>query len=178
LARKVARLVTAESAPSNMLLAADGQLPHLRLVESSKKDSASGKGKAVNPLVVFAAVILSCGLSVSIVLLDNGEESSGVRSRRKAEAVQEIEEKFYGTPPLANYQIWLREAHNAQARHDFKAEEEFYRKVLDKLRMESKAAGQATSVGATEMERGITGSRANDRKLEELIITAMSDEDR
>lgn len=175
IARKVARLVTAESAQSNVLLAADGQLPHLQLVEINKKDAGSGKAKAVNPLLVLAAVILSCGLSVAIVLFSD-DESSGARSRRKSEAVQEIEDKFFGMPPLLPYQVWLRNARQAECRGDHKAENDFYRKVLDVLRVESKT-GRTTSIGASAHEAGVTGSHDNDLKLEQLIITATGDEE-
>ena len=174
IARKVARLVTAESPQSNVLLAADGQLPHLQLVEINKKDAGAGKTKAANPLMVIAAVLLSCGLCVCIVLFDN-DESGGNRSRRKAEAVQEIEEKFFGTTPLQPYQVWLRDARQAECRGDRKAENEYYRKVLDVLRVESKT-GRTTSIGARSHETGVTGSHDNDLKLEQLIIAATGDE--
>ena len=48
-ARKVARLVSADTAQSTLKLAADGQLPHLQLQEDDKKDNGKGKSRSIPP---------------------------------------------------------------------------------------------------------------------------------
>ena len=173
--RKVARLVTAEAAQSTLKLAADGQLPHLQLQEIEKKDRVLGKSKSVSPLLLVAAWVFSVVMTVVILLFNSGD-TSDVTTNDKLDALAAIEKEYFAAPvgtELQPYQIYLREAHQARCRGDHKAERQYYRKVLDLLRRESRSG--TARPGLEKLEKGITGSRDHDRKLEKLILTVQAE---
>lgn len=173
--RKVARLVTAEAAQSTLKLAADGQLPHLQLQEIEKKDRIQGKSKSVSPLLLVAAWVFSVVVTVVILLFNSGD-TSDVTTNDKLDALAAIEKEYFTAPAgteLQPYQIYLREAHQARCRGDHKAERQYYRKVLDLLRRESRSG--TARPGLEKLEKGITGSRDHDRKLEKLILTVQAE---
>jgi hypothetical protein len=176
-ARKVARFVTAEAAQSTLKLAADGQLPHLQLQESDKKDKDQRKSRSIPPLVMIAAWGFSVALTVVMVMFLGDDGSSSVTTQAKTDAMAKIEEQFFGNPARAEllpYQRSLRAARQARARGDFKAERQCYKQVLDLLHTET--WGGATSAALrTRLEKGVTGSRDHDRELEQLILTVMGD---
>jgi hypothetical protein len=173
--RKVARLVSAETAKSNFQLAADGQLPCLQLQEGEGKAKAEVKSRSVHPLVVLGALGLSLALSVGLVLMD--AESSPNRSKKQEEALKVIDAKYFGSAErgLAPYQVYLREAQQARSRGDRKAERQYYRKVLDLLRVEPRDGGASPSQRSDGLEPGLTGSRENDRQLERQISILLGD---
>jgi hypothetical protein len=176
-ARKVARLVTAEAAQSNLKLAADGQLPCLQLQESDKKDKGQGKSRSIPPLVMIGAWILSVAVTAAIVLLTSSGDDATVTTDAKRDALAVIEKDFFGDPArgeLLPHQRLLREAREARARGDLKAERQYYRKVLDLLHTESPSA-TAGKTSRNRLEKGITGSRENDRILEQKILTILGD---
>jgi hypothetical protein len=175
-ARKVARFITAETAESRLQLA-DGKLPELHLREGGKAEKkaadAEDKSKTVNPLVMFAALSLSVVFSIILVMVDfNPPNRSTVRAQDAARA--QIKRNYFGdqdlytnlqtAKPLKPYQILLREAQQAHTRGDAKTERACYRKVLDMLRAERET-----------FARGVTGSRENDKQLEEHISTLLND---
>ena len=176
-ARKVARLVSADAAQSTLKLAADGQLPHLQLQEDDKKDKGQGKSRSIPPLVMILAWILSVVLTVAIVMITSDDGSSSATTEEKKEAMAKIEEAVLRQSragELLPYQRLLREARQARARSDFKAERQYYKQVLDLLHTETWGAS-ATQASRNRLEKGITGSRDHDRELEQLILTVLGD---
>ena len=171
-ARKVARLVTAEAAQSNLKLAADGQLPSLQLQDTGRKDKTQGKSKTVSPLVLVAAWMMSVVATVAIVVY-SASDSSDVTTAEQEKALEIIQSEYFGNPAageLRPYQIYLREAHQARCRGDHKAEYQYYKKVLDLLRGASRS--EPSRAG---LEKGITGSRDHDRKLEQQILKILAE---
>ena len=176
-ARKVARLVSADTAQSTLKLAADGQLPQLQLQENDKKDKGQGKSRSISPLVMIVAWILSVVLTVAIVLIGGDDGSSGATTPAKEKALAAIERDFFGNPAVGDlhpYQRLLREARQARFRGDFKAERLYYKKVLDLLHTETRDSS-APQASHSHLEKGITGSRDHDRELEQLIRTVLSE---
>jgi len=172
----LARLVSADAAQSTLKLAADGQLPHLQLLEGDKKDKAQGKSRSIPPVVMILAWIVSVLLTIAIVMVTGEDEASNVTTQAKKDAMARIEDpQFFGNPArgeLLPYQRLLREARRAHARSDFRAERKYYQQVLHLLHTET--WGGATSAGpGTHLEKGITGSREHDRELEQLILTVL-----
>jgi hypothetical protein len=175
--RKVARLVSAEAAQSSLKLAADGQLPHLQLQEDDKNAKGQGKSRSIPPLVMIGAWILSVVLTVAIVVIANPDSSSNVTTQDKETAMADIEKQFFGDPvrgELLPYQRLLREARQARARSDFKAERQYYKQVLDLLHTETWGSSAAPAP-RDRLEKGITGSRDHDHDLERLILTILAD---
>jgi hypothetical protein len=103
----------------------------------------------------------------------NGGDSRAT-TPEKARAMKEIEDYFGDSAhgPLHPYQRLLREARQAHAREDYKAERLYYRQVLDLLRTEPRGGTRSSHGG---LEQGITGSREHDRDLEKLIITVLGE---
>ena len=175
--RKVARLVTADTAQSTFKLAADGQLPHLQLQEGDGKDKGQGKSRSIPPLVMILAWVLSVAVTVAIVLVSNNNDDMGVTTEAKQEALLAIEKNFFGHPErgeLLPYERLLREARQARVRRDSKAERQYYKKVLDLLHTET-WGGSSGSRPGRGLEKGITGSRDRDRELEQYILTVLKD---
>ncbi|MGO9107970.1 MAG: hypothetical protein ACLP9L_01945 [Thermoguttaceae bacterium] len=176
-ARKVARLVSADTAQSTLKLAADGQLPYLQLQEGDKKDKGQGKSRSIPPVVMILAWIVSVVLTVAIVMVTSDDGGSNVTTPAKAKALEKIEDpQFFGDPARGNllpYQRLLRQARQARARSDSKAERQYYKQVLDLLHTET--WGGATASSSNRLEKGISGSREHDRELEQLILTVLGD---
>jgi hypothetical protein len=126
---------------------------------------------------MIGAWILSVGFTVAIVMISNDDGDPSLTTQAKKEALATIERDFFGHPErseLLPYQRLLREARQARARSDFKAERQYYKKVLDLLHTET-WDGLATSASHSRLGKGITGSRKNDQDLEKLILTVMGD---
>ncbi len=173
----MARLVTADAAQSTFKLAADGQLPHLQLQEADSKDKGQGKSRSIPPLVMIGAWIVSVAFTVAIVMVSSDSDDPNVTTQAKKEAMAAIERDFFGHPErgeLLPHQRLLREARQARARGDFKAERQYYKQVLDLLHTET-WDGSATSASHARLGKGITGSRKNDRDLEQLILRVLGD---
>ncbi len=163
--RKVARFITPTTAQSSLPLAADGKLPELRLKESLQDPSASQEAKSLNPFILLVAVCVSLGLSLVLVFMDVSPKDVTLE-QKKQQARSIIDTEYIGTGEekrLEPYQLDLREALAAFDRGDYKKEREYYRKVLDMLRAER-----------LDPKRGVTGSPARDRRLEELITILLS----
>ena len=157
-----------------MKIAPDGQLPNLQLQDVDKKAKGQGKSRAIPPLVLVAAWVFSVLMTIAIFVFSGNNSGSEAITQDKAKAMKEIEEQYFGDPShvaLVPYQLLLREARQARAREDFKAEKQYYRQVLDLLRTEAHA-GQSSS---KHLEKGVTGSREHDRELEKKIITVLGD---
>ncbi len=176
---RVARLVSADAAQSSLKIAADGQLPNLQLHDVDRKEKGQGKSRSIPLAVVVAAWIFSVVMTIAILMVSGAGRDANSASPEKARAMREIEEEYFGDAPhgpIRPYQRLLRDARQARAREDFKAERLYYRQVLDLLRTEPgyphSGLGAASSHG---LEQGITGSREHDRDLEKLIITVLGD---
>jgi len=161
-AKKVARFIAAEAVDSSLQLAADGKLPELQLEENLAGRPSEKKARSSNPMLVLGAIAASITLSMLLVLWDTSS-SSGPAAQRSAEIRQMIESQYFGAENPGNrelepYQILLRRAQRAYARGDLKTERAEYRKVLELLRSERGT-----------YERGLTGDRSRDKKLETAI---------
>jgi uncharacterized protein YbaR (Trm112 family) len=160
--RRVARLITAESADSTLKRGDDGQLPELHLAEDAAEKSRGTRARPVPPLALLGILGLSVAISLALVLYD-GPVPANSAAGKKAAMRQKIEDHYFGSGTLEAkrlepYQLLLREAQQAQSRGDDKTERQRYHKVLDMLRAERGAE-----------ERGLTGSRSKDKELEEAI---------
>jgi hypothetical protein len=115
-------------------------------------------------------------LSIALVMIDTGPSSSTISKERQA-ALRVIEEEYFGKAeqgPLAPYQVQLRAAWQARCRGDHKAERRCYGKVLELLRGEPLGGASSLSKQLVGFERGVSGSRGRDRRLEECIITLLN----
>lgn len=165
--KRIARFITAPPADSTLRLAPDGKLPELHLEEGATKEKQEAKTTSVNPLVMFGALSMSVVLSIMLVLID-WEPQPATRAGQKAVMRQRIEDEYFGAGSLSSknlesYQMLLREAQLAHTRGDYKIERQQYRKVLDMLRAERGSE-----------DRGLTGSRSKDKRLEEAISVLLS----
>jgi hypothetical protein len=165
--RRVARLISAEAAQSALKPAADGRLPDLQLQEGQQKQRPESTSRSINPLLLFGLLSLSVVMSVVIVLLDVDTPRLADSAEKNAARLF-IEDNYFGggnldQGDLKRYQIELREARRAHSRGDDKTERRQYRRVLDLLHAER-----------GEDQRGLTGSRDRDNKLEKNIRTILS----
>ena len=142
-----------------------------------RRTSHKSSPRTVHPAVLLGFLMVSIVMSIILALADIGSSASSA-ARRKAEALDVIEKQYFGNPEhgqLARYQVYLREAKQAQCRGDRKAERQYYRKVLDLLCAESHSGASSGSKHAAGFEPGLTGSRARDRELETQISILLSD---
>lgn len=166
--KKVARLILTEIAEPKWNLAPDGSLPNLHLEEPTEDTKEKEKKRSSNPFLLI--LVLSGSLLTSLVLLfvDTSSVGHGT-AEQKLQARQILAAEYYSNlnpnQPLAEYQRLLREAHWAHSRGDFKREKELYRQVLLLLYAES---GRDTYTG-------LTGSRARDQQLKELLQILLKD---
>jgi hypothetical protein len=167
-AKKVAHFITTEAAQSTIKPAADGKLPELRLHEGREAEVSKEKGGGLNPLLLLGAICLSVGLCVVLLLVDvDSQDSANVAQKQRAREV--LDKEWYlanedPSKPLMRYQTLLRQSQQAHSRGDRGTEHRLYRKVLDMLRAER---------GKTE--KGLTGSPARDKTLEDQISILLSD---
>ena len=122
---------------------------------------------------MIGAWIFSVVLTIAIVMITSnsefgchhGGEGEGHGGHRRRD--------FFGNPArgeLRPYERLLREARQARARNDFKAERQYYKQVLDLLHTEAPGSSGTQAV-RNRLAKGITGSRDHDRELEKLILT-------
>ncbi len=164
--RKVARFISAETADSAIKLAEDGKLPELRLKEPGRTDVEPKSDRAVHPLLLLLLLCMSVVTSTVLVFIDfEPQRTAGRQRAEQARAV--IQEQYFANldsgEPLALFEVYLREAQRAHSAGDTDAERERYRQVLKMLRVER-----------GRFERGLTGSRARDRELEDQIAVILS----
>ena len=163
-ARKVARFITADSAPSTVQLAPNGELPTLQLAEGVQSGKGGSKVSTMNPLVVVGAACLSFCLCVVLLLVDF--DTLGVDSRHESGIRQKLESYYKNQEgPLEPYQMHLREAQQARSRGNRQAEQQHYRKVLDLLHAER---------DPRDRFRGLTGTPQSDQNLEKLLATLLA----
>jgi hypothetical protein len=158
--RKVARFISAETAQSTLQPAADGKLPELHLVDIGQKEDEEKKPSSMSPLSLFGIIAGSLVLTLVILLL--GDTSNTGNTEAKAKAWSQIEANYFtdpGSNELQPYNQLLREAKRAHLSQDRKTEREMFDKVLVLLRAER-----------SQTQKGLTGSRERDKKLEEQVI--------
>ena len=168
--RRVAQFITADVAQSQLELAADGQLPELKLEADSDTKQKKKRSAASNQ---WRLVLLICGsLTASTLMLfvGPGEETQS-QSSLEIRARNRINEIYLGNEDeaLAPYQQYLRQAQLAYTRGDRKAERFYYRKVLRLLRAEH--------LDRDPDKKGVTGMRyrssdpnlRSDQDLEERL---------
>ena len=172
---KHARFVAAEPSDSSLRLAADGQLPYLQLLENNKTGRDEPGRGTIHPWALWGGLALSVALSIALALIDF-DPTPAATSQEKAAALEIIEAEYFGNTergPLAPYQVALRVAKQARCRGDVKTEHQHYLKVLDLLRAESR--GDTPAASAIGLDRGITGSRDRDRRLQHQIVTLLEE---
>lgn len=134
-ARRVATLITADVAQSELAPAADGQLPDLQLTEQDKKAKKQASSSTMQWRIV---ILVAASLTLSVVMMmDFG---TGGTRRTKADAAREdIKRKYIGSEdkPLEPYQGYLRKALVAHASGDLRTERAYYQRVLGLLRAEN-----------------------------------------
>lgn len=169
-----ARFIAADAAAARFDLTADGKLPELQLADRQQAAAAESTAPRGQPWLMIGLLVFSVGSSVLMLMVDTSA-SLETKSTRMA-ARQAIESFYTGTPPkLEPYQTKLRLALQAETRGDRATERRLYQQVLALLRSEG-----------TSKFRGLTGMAsssvdppdgpANDRHLERLISTMLSDE--
>jgi hypothetical protein len=164
--RKVARLVTTETAQSTLKLAEDGKLPELQLREFGEAPVHQARSRGMNPLVLFGLLAVSLAATVLVVLMPTGSQDA-TSLREKQEARRIIQKEYFGGEGAARlepHQRYLREAHQAHLRGELKREDDLHKKVLNLLRTERSASDQ-----------WLTGSPASDQRLQQQIEILLSD---
>lgn len=148
-----------------MPLGTDGKLPELRLKETAEDQPAAQESRSLNPWMLLAAVCLSLGLSVVLILMDVSPRNTSL-DQKKQEARRMIDAEYTANPggkELERYQLYLREALIAHHQGDYRKERQYYLAVLDMLRAER-----------LDPARGLTGSPKRDRELEKCLTTLLS----
>lgn len=165
--RTLARFITDGPGDPLVKLGEDGHLPELMLHETQAgtRPQASAP-KQSNPMLLVVALSFSFGATLLLLLMDTGGFADS--AAEKAKARSEVEE-FYGREgeTLKPYQQHLRLARLAHSRKDFEAERKEYREVLGLLRSEVNEKVYKYT--------GLTGNPENDRRLEKLIGTLLSE---
>ncbi len=163
--RKVARFIATQAAQSTIPLGADGKLPDLRLKESQEDQAVQEQTRSLNPFVLLVVVCLSVGLSVVLIFVDVSPRNLSLE-QKKQKAREIIDAEYTASPEgkePERYQLYLREALIAHSHGDYRKERQYYQRVLDMLRAER-----------LDPARGLTGSPARDRRLEEQITILLS----
>jgi DNA-directed RNA polymerase subunit RPC12/RpoP len=162
--RKVARFITADSAPSTVQLAPGGELPKLQLTEGVQVKRGT-QGPGMNPLVLVGAACLSFCMCIVLLLMDF--DTTTVDSQQENRIRQQLESYYKDQDGLlAPYQAMLREAQQARSRGDRPAEQRQYRKVLDLLHAERR--------DPHDRFRGLTGTPRSDQNLEKLLASLLT----
>ncbi len=156
--KNVATFISSDVAASQIEMGADGQLPELTLSTDADTDQKTESKGTQNP---WGLILLICGsliASTALIMFDgpSSEMSSDIEGTLK-----KLKDKYIQEPdkPLAQYQIYLRDALLARSQGDFAKEQTYYRKVLHLLRAEHYKRDHD--------EKGLTGQliESSDRSL-------------
>ncbi len=165
-----ATFITAAPVETNVPLGADGKLPDLHLTEEKQKDDTAEE-KPRSPLLVIAALTISVGMSVLMLVFDFESTAAPVRSKEvyRQDLVEHYTQPTDGGE-LKPYQKNLRAALQAHNRGDSRIEKIYLRRVLDMM--------EAEDVSPT---RGITGKAqgeypASDEHLRSTISQLLREE--
>jgi hypothetical protein len=162
----VPRFIAGGSAPSAMLLAADGKLPELSLIEVQERGkSATADAKKSRPKLLSVAIGLSMVMSVFLGMYDLSPVEPGADAKSVSRATIR---RFYLRPDeeesLQPYQLLLRDAERAHSRGDDAIAAAKYRQVLRMLRIEGRPEGRLPSLSDTKQ---------SDQELEHAISTVL-----
>lgn len=156
--KNVATFIASDIAESRIEMGADGQLPELTLSTDADTDQKTESKGTQNP---WGLILLICGsliASTALIMFDgpSSEKHSDIEGTLK-----KLKDKYIQEPdkPLAQYQIYLRDALLARSQGDFAKEQTYYRKVLHLLRAEHYKRDHD--------EKGLTGQliESSDRSL-------------
>lgn len=178
--RRLARFIT-DHGETLVRLGEDGQLPELKLSETTARKADDGAKQTGGPVLLYAVLGLSFVMSIAMVVIDASPVSD---ARKQQELARQLITRYYGTDEadLKPYQRLLREAQLARSRNDPKAEREAYREVLELLNSEDTARSFTGLTGArsTDDDRDL-GDRyynrnqgLNDRELRRLISALLN----
>ncbi len=161
--REVARFITDKPGDPLVQLGEDGHMPELTLAEGLARKSIEGSNKKTNPLVLYAVLSLSLVSSLALLFVDIDPIRSSVHQRERA---RRHIARFYGIQEkqIEPYQQLLRDAQLAESRNNDLAARRAYRRVLDLLNSED-----------INRFTGLTGRRANDEELKNLIAILLRD---
>ncbi|MBP85869.1 MAG: hypothetical protein CMJ64_03990 [Planctomycetaceae bacterium] len=169
-AAKAARFIAAASTDTAIQLGQDGQLPSLVLEEGRAKETDDESQKS-SPYLLVAALCISLGGSVAMLLIDTEVQRSEGQDKPQA---RELIERHYISQPgqilSEPYQDELRAALQAHNQGDYATERRHYRDVIERLKAENN----------NEL-KGLTGQvRAaqppNDEHLEKQLATLLRDD--
>jgi hypothetical protein len=161
---KSAKLITAGETATHMKLGADGELPQLMLREGEQGEKKAEEKQGMSPLVLVA-LLVSVAASVGLLFIPTDDVQSESRNKRTA---RNLIEQHYTTTivpidtksPNKPYQYYLGLALQAHNKGDFKAEQRYYRDVLNLLKSEGKSEAGLTG------RLGPSGILPNDHHLE------------
>ncbi len=157
-------------------MGADGKLPELLLEDADKKQEAVAEEKAKSsspPWLLMGVFATSIAMSLAMLFIEtDGTGGGGVRSQAVARV--QLKQLYAGDyPPLAPYQLRVRQALQAFQKGDREEERRLLREVLDILHAESKSrtTGITGMIDAPDPPIG----NPSDRHLESLISTLLAD---
>lgn len=162
---------SADTAKSQVHLGSDGRLPELQLQEGLLAERPTEEKKQTNPMLLLAALGISVGMSVLMLLYEGPASSGEHRSKRQAREI--ISERYLHGNPLEPYQILLREAQQANAQGKYDLERRRYRRVLDMLHSEGKNKSEGLT-GLAEPALNNPGA-PNDRELERQLSILLAE---
>jgi len=172
---QTARFVAADPSALRVQLGADGKLPELLLDDADKRVAgvAEEKPRSSPPWLLMGVFGLSIAMSLAMLFMD-AEGSGGGGQRSQAVARAQLKQLYTGDyPPLAPYQVRVRQALQAFQKGDREEERRLLREVLDLLHAESKSR----TTGITGMIEAPDPPIGNpsDRHLESLISTLLAE---
>jgi len=137
--RRVAQFITADTAQSQLTLAADGKLPELHLSTDEtgprKKKSFAG-GNSWGMVALVAGSLL---MALVVLLIPGPGSNDGPSSQSADQNRIRLQKIYFGSEAveLRPYQVLLRRAQQAHDRGDRKAERQYYLEVMRMLRGEN-----------------------------------------
>jgi hypothetical protein len=172
---QTARFVAADPSALRVQLGADGKLPELLLDDADKRAAgvAEEKPRSSPPWLLMGVFGLSIAMSLAMLFMD-AEGTGGGGQRSQAVARAQLKQLYTGDyPPLAPYQVRVRQALQAFQKGDREDERRLLREVLDLLHAESKSR----TTGITGMIEAPDPPIGNpsDRHLESLISTLLAE---
>lgn len=156
-------------------MTADGKLPELVLSDRDAAAAPEATAPRGQPWLLIGLLVFSVASSVLMLLFD---PSAATDSKTSREAAREGIRLYYtGQPPrLEAYQTRLRLALQAGQRGDRVEERRLYQEVLVLLRSEGTSKFRGLTGMASSDVDPPEGGPPNDRHLERLISTMLSDE--
>jgi hypothetical protein len=161
----VPRFLAASAAAPTAMLATDGKLPELSLIEvQARSKIAHVEARKSRPMLLVAAVGLSMVFSVFFGMYDFAPQESGTSTQSIARRkIRQLYQRSDEAAPLQPFQLLLRDAERAHTRGDDAVAAAKYRQVLNLLRTEGKV-------------KSITDTSETDLELEQALSTLLRGE--